>query len=132
MKIVGVQRTVRIPFAGILCGEFFLGALFVRVGPIEDLFLDELTGGQRLERRAGEVEICLGRDRQEILFFLRKHGEVFVHILQPGGLFELLFLLGDGLFLAREQFFGGLAPCAEMIFVEHHKVPVDGVKARCW
>jgi hypothetical protein len=43
-------------------GEVFLGALLVGVGPVENLLLDELARGQRLERRAGEVEVGLGGD----------------------------------------------------------------------
>jgi hypothetical protein len=42
------QRTIRVPLAGVLGGELFLGALFVGVGPVEDLFFDELARRQRL------------------------------------------------------------------------------------
>jgi hypothetical protein len=37
-------------------------------------------------------------------------------------------LPGDRVVLALEQFFRGLAPRAEVVFVEHHEVPVDGVE----
>ena len=75
------QRTIRVPLAAVLGGEIFLGALFVRVGPVEDLFFDELACGQRLKRCAGKIEICLGRDGEEFYFLLREHGKVFVHVL---------------------------------------------------
>ena len=54
--------------------------------------------------------------------------EVFVHILQAGGVFELGLLLGDRLLLALEQFLGGVAPRAEVVFVEDHEVPVHRVE----
>ena len=122
------QRAVGIPLAGVLRRELLLGALLVGVGPVENLLLDELARGQRLERRAGEVEVGLGRDGQELGFLFREFAEVFVHILQAGGVFELGLLLGDRLFLALEQFLGGVAPCAEVVFVEHHQVPLHLVK----
>ena len=122
------QRAVGVPFAGVLRGELFLGALLVGVGPVEDLLLDELARGQRLERRAGEVEVGLGRDGQELGFLLREHAEVFVHIFQPGGVFELGLLLGDRLLLALEQFLRGFAPRAEVVLVEHHEVPLHLVE----
>ena len=127
------QRAIGIPLAGVLGGEIFLGALFVGVGPVENLLLDKLARGQRLERRAGEVEIGLGRDGQELGFLLREHAEVFVHVFQAGGIFELGLLLGDRLFLALEQFLGRLAPCAEVVFVEHHQDPTSPCEAiRSW
>jgi hypothetical protein len=52
--------------AGLLRRELLLGALLVGVGPVEDLLLDELAGGQRPERRARQVEVGLGRDGQEL------------------------------------------------------------------
>ena len=122
------QRAVGVPLAGVLGGELFLGALLVGVGPVEDLLLDELARGQRLERRAGEVEVRLGRDGQELGLLLRKHAEVFVHIFQAGGVFELGLLLRDRLFLALEQFLRGLPPRAEVVFVEHHEVPLHLVQ----
>ena len=122
------QRAVGVPLAGVLGGELFLGALLVGVGPVEDLLFDELARGQRLERRAGEVEVGLGRDGQELGLLLREHAEVFVHILQPGGVFELGLLLGDRLFLALEQFLRGLAPRAEVVFVEDHEIPIHRVQ----
>ena len=122
------QRAVGVPFAGVLGRELLLGALLVGVGPVEDLLLDELARGQRLERRAGEVEVGLGRDGQELGLLLREHAEVLVHLLQAGGVFELGLLLGDRLFLALEQFLGGVAPRAEVVFVEDDEVPVHRVQ----
>ena len=122
------QRAVGIPLAGVLRGELFLGALFVGVRPVEDLLFDELARGQRLERRAGEVEVGLGRDGEELSLLLRKHTEVFVHLFQAGGVFELGLLLGDRVLLTLEQLLGGLAPCAEVVFVEDHEVPLHLVE----
>ena len=70
------QRTIRIPLAGALGGEIFLGALLVGVGPVEYLLLDELARSERPERGAGEVEIRFGRDGQELGLLLREHAEV--------------------------------------------------------
>ena len=122
------QRAVGVPLAGVLRGELLLGALLVGVRPVEDLFLDELARGQRLERRAGEVEVRLGRDGQELGLLLREHAEVLVHLLQAGGVFELGLLLGDRLLLALEQLLRGVAPRAEVVFVEHHEVPLHLVE----
>jgi hypothetical protein len=65
------QGSIGVPLGGILGGKIFLGALFVGVGPIEDLFFDELACGQGLEWCAGEVEIGFGRDREELDFLFR-------------------------------------------------------------
>ena len=48
------QRTIRVPLAGVLDGEVFLGALFVGIGPVEDLFFNKLARRQRSERCSGE------------------------------------------------------------------------------
>ena len=80
--------------------------MLIGVGPVENLFFDELARGQRLERRAGEVEVGLGGDGQELGLFLREFAEVLVHVFQAGGVFELCLLLGDCRFLALEQFLG--------------------------
>ncbi len=122
------QRAVGVPFAGVLRRELLLGALLVGVRPVEDLLLDELARGQRPERRAGEVEVRLGRDGQELGLLLRELAEVFVHLLQAGGVLELGLLLGDRLLLALEQLLGGVAPRAEVVFVEDHEVPVHLVE----
>ena len=122
------QRAVGVPFARVLRGELLLGALLVGVGPVEDLLLDELARGQRPERRAGEVEVRLGGDRQELGLLLRELAEVFVHVLQVGGVLELGLLLGDRLVLALEQFLRGVAPRAEVVLVEDDEIPVDVVE----
>ena len=54
--------------------------------------------------------------------------EVFVHVLQAGGVLELGLLLGDRLVLALEQFLGGVAPRAEVVLVEDHEVPLHLVE----
>ena len=51
------KSPIGIPLIGIILSELLLGPLLVGVGPVEDLFLDELTGSQSLERRAGQIEI---------------------------------------------------------------------------
>ncbi len=96
------QRAVGIPPAGVLGGELCLGPLLVGVRPIEDLLLNELARGQRLERRAREVEVGLCRDGQELGLLLRKLTEVLVHLLQPGGVFQLGLLLRDRLLFTLE------------------------------
>src|SRR5689334_14143250 len=60
------QRAVGVPLGGVPGSKFFLGALFIRVSPIEDLFLNELASGQCPEGGAGEVEVCLGGDGKEL------------------------------------------------------------------
>ena len=122
------QRAVGVPFARVLRRECLLGALLVSVGPVEDLLLDKLARGQRPERRAREVEVRLGGDRQELDLLLREFAEVFVHIFQAAAVLELGLLLRDRVLLALEQFLRGLAPCAEVVFVEHHEVPLDLVE----
>jgi hypothetical protein len=98
------HRAVGVPFAGVLLtANSSFGTLLVGVGPVENLLLDELARGQRLERRAGEIEVGPCRDWQKLSLLLREHREVFVHPLQPGGVFELGLLLGDRLVLALER-----------------------------
>ena len=118
------QGAVGVPLAGIFSGEFLLGSLLVGVGPVEDLLLDEFTGGESFERRAGEIQIRLRGDGQEIGFPLREHGEVFIHYLQAGGVFEFRLFFCDGFLLTLEEFLCRLAPCAEVVFVEHHQIPI--------
>ena len=47
------QRPVRTPGARLVTCVIFFGPLFIGVGPVEDLFLDELARRQRPEGRAG-------------------------------------------------------------------------------
>jgi hypothetical protein len=118
------ERAIRIPLASVPSGEFLLGALLVGVGPVEGLFFNEFARGQHLERRAGEVEIGLGRDGEELGLLFREHAKVFVQILQAGGVFQLGLLLRDRLILTLEKLLGGLPPRAEVIFIEDHEVTV--------
>jgi hypothetical protein len=48
--------------------------------------------------------------------------------VQAIGVFELGLLLRDGLLFTLEQLLGGIAPRAEMVFVEHHEVPIHRVE----
>jgi hypothetical protein len=102
------QYTIRAPLARVFSSKSFLGALFVGICPVEDLFFDELACGQRPKWCAGEVEIGFGRDREEFDLLFRKHCEVFVHILEVGDVFELL--LRDGFFLTLKQFLRRISP----------------------
>jgi hypothetical protein len=77
---------------------------------------------------AGKVKVGLGRDGQELSFFFRKNTEVFVHIFQPSGIFQLSFLFKDRLIFAFKQFFGGLTPSAKVVFVEDDEVPIHFVQ----
>jgi hypothetical protein len=71
------------------------GALFVGVGPVEDLLFDEFAGGQGAKGGAGEVEVVVGGDGEDL----------FVVVVQG-------FALGGAAFLfvfAREEVFGVVA-----------------------
>ena len=117
------QGAIRVPPVGVPGSEILFGTLLVGVRPVEDLFLDELAGGQRPKRRAGEVEVSLGRDGQKLGFLFREHGNIFVHILQPGGIFCLKFLLGDRVLLALEEFSRGFPPSSKVILIEDDQIP---------
>ena len=56
--------------------------------------------------------------------FSESNAEVFVHIFQHGGVFELSFFLRNRFFLALKEFLRGLPPSAEVVFVKHHEIPV--------
>ncbi len=118
------QRAVGIALARILRGELGLGPLFIGIGPVENLLLDELAGGKRLERGAGQIEIGPRGDRQELGLAFRQNAQILVHVLKVGGVFETGFLLGDGGIFALEKFLGRLAPRAEMVFIEHDQIPI--------
>ena len=60
------QCPVGIALLGVLLRELTLGPLLIGVGPVEDLLLDELTCCQSSERSAGEVQIRLCLDREEL------------------------------------------------------------------
>ena len=113
-----------------LVRPLLLGALLVGVGPVEDLLLDELTGGQRLERGARQVQVRLGGDRQELRLILSQHVEFLVEPLEVGVELGLELLLGLGLVFPLEQLFGAVAPRPEVVLVKHHQVPVRLVQPR--
>ena len=104
------ERSIGILFAD----PVFLGALFVGVGPVIDLLLDEFAGIERAERRAGKIEI-VPRGDGEPRFVA---GVVVI---------KALALVHGVLVLAVEELFGAVLPCAEMILVKNDKVPVDGM-----
>ena len=122
------QRRVRVPLARVLVGELLLGALLVGVGPVEDLLLDELARRERLERRAREVEVGPGRDRQEVGLVAGQLVELLVELVEHRGVLGFELLLGDLDVLALEQLLGVVAPGAEVVLVEDHEVPVDPVQ----
>ena len=93
---------------------FGLGPLLIGIGPVINLLLDELTGIQRTERRAGEIEIISCGDRQP-RFIVGVTGIVFGKVLFVG----ILVLL--------EQLFCAVLPCAEVVLIENDEVPVRGV-----
>src|SRR6185437_13760629 len=69
--LVGEQTQLRqwaigIALAGVACNELFLCTLLVSVRPVENLLLDKLARGERLEWRAGKVEVGFRRDGQEL------------------------------------------------------------------
>nr|WP_297102392.1 hypothetical protein [Tessaracoccus sp.] len=91
------------------------------------MLLDELTGCQRLERRARQVQVRASRDRQEVVLVVAELVEFLVEgdeaVVVLGG--DLLLL--DPLVLTLEQLLGRLTPSAEVVLVEDHQVPVGGV-----
>ena len=93
---------------------FGLGPLFIGIGPVIDLLLDKLTGIQRTERRAGEIEV-IGRGDRQPRFIVGVTGIVFGKILFVG----ILVLL--------EQLLCAVLPCAEVVFIENDEIPVRGV-----
>ncbi|OQA22734.1 MAG: hypothetical protein BWY63_00661 [Chloroflexi bacterium ADurb.Bin360] len=103
------QGSVRVILA--LPGGF--GALLIGIGPVEDLFLDELPGGDGAEGRAGEVEVGVGGDGHDL----------FIEILQAHTLAKLDFFLALGF----EELFGVLAPGAVVVFIQDDAIPVGGV-----
>ena len=93
---------------------FGLGPLLIGIGPVINLLLNELTGIQRTERRAGEIEV-IGRSDRQPRFIVGITGIVFGKVLFVG----ILILL--------EQLFCAVLPCAEMVFIENDEIPVRGV-----
>ena len=109
--------------------ELLLGALLVGVGPVEDLFLDELARGQRLERRAGEVEVGLGRDGQELGLLLREFARG-PRSHPPGRrrYSSLASFLATASSSPSNSSLAVVAPRAEVVLVEHHQVPLHLVE----
>ena len=105
------ERCVRVVS---VCGvPFGLGLLLVGVRPVEDLLLDELTAVECAERGSGQEQEVLGDDGQPRLVLLVASDLDF---LMDG----LLLVLGDRV----EELLGVVAPCSEVVLVEHHEVPV--------
>ena len=93
---------------------FGLSPLLIGIGPVINLLLNELTGIQRTERRAGEIEV-IGRSDRQPRFIVGVTGIVFGKVLFVGIL--ILF----------KQLFCAVLPCAEMVFIENNEIPVRGV-----
>ena len=101
--------------------------MLVGISPVEDLFLDKFTCGQRLKWRAREIEVCLGRDGQELGFLLREYAEVFVHIFQAPAILRPRLVYRNHFILTFEQFFSSFTPSAEVILVKYHEIPIYSV-----
>ena len=105
-----------------------LSTLLVGVGPVENLFFNKLARGQRLERRARQVQIGPGRYGQEFGLRVRQHGQVFVDAVQLTRIFQLGLFLGDCIVFALKQLLGGVAPGTKVVFVKHHQIPIHRVQ----
>ena len=113
-QLVGHQHHAGQGGVGIVrAGPGGLGVLLVAVGPVEDLFLDELARTDGAEGRAGQVEVGIGGDGQDVL----------VEVGQPRSLGKLPLLLVLGI----KEVFGILAPGAVVVFVQDDAVPVPQV-----
>ena len=118
---------VRVPGVRLRDGVLGLGALLVGVGPVEDLLLDELTGCQRLERRARQIQVGAGGDRQEVVLIVAELVKLLIEGHEAIVVLRGQFLLLDLLVLTLEQLLGRLTPRTEVVLIENHKVPVGGV-----
>ena len=118
---------VRVPGVRLRDGVLGLGALLIGVGPVEDLLLDKLTGCQRLEWRARQVQVGAGGDRQEVVLVVAEFVKLLVESHEAVVVLRGQFLLLDFLVLALEQLLGGLSPRTEVVFIEDDEVPVGGV-----
>lgn len=58
-------------------------------------------------------------DSQELGLAFREHAQVFAHHFESDGIFLTGLLLGDRRILDLEQVLRRLAPCTEVVFVEH-------------
>ena len=91
-----------------------LGLLLVRIRPIENLLFYELARHHGAERRAGKEQVAGCRYRKRFL----------VHGI-PGFLLRIFFQIVLSLFvLVEKELPRGVAPCAEVIFVEDDEIPV--------
>ena len=105
------ERRIGVGALGGLPGGF--RGLFVRVGPVEDLLLDELARVEGAERRARQEQEVLGDDRQPgLVLFVAGDLDILVDGL-------LVVLANRGEELAR-----GVSPRAEVVLVEDDEVPV--------
>ncbi|OQA30584.1 MAG: hypothetical protein BWY57_02769 [Betaproteobacteria bacterium ADurb.Bin341] len=110
-KLVRQQHHARQRGIGVVRpGPVPLRPLLVRVGPVVDLLLDEFSGGDGPERRAGQIEIGVGGDRHDPL----------IKDLDALAFAELDLLLVLGL----EQLLRVLPPGAVVVFVQNHTIPV--------
>ena len=111
-----------------LLGPLLLGALLVGVGPVEDLLLDELAGREGLEWGAGEVEVGLGGDREELGLGFAELVKLLVEAFEVRVELCLQLLLGLSVVLALEEFLGAVTPSTEVILVENDQIPIGLVK----
>ena len=118
------QSSIRISLSRVMFFELVFSPLFIGVCPVENLLLDELAGGQCLERGAGEIEVSLGSDRQEFGLFLRKNRKIFIHVCKAGAVFYPGLLYRDRILLTLKQLLGGITPSTKVVFVEHHQIPI--------
>jgi len=93
--------------------------LFVGIGPVVDLLLDEFAGGNSPERCAGQIKIAICGDRHDVSDF-------FIAVFQK---FGALSHTKRDLFcvLRLKQLFCVLPPRAVMILIQNHAIPVGGV-----
>ena len=108
--------------------ELLFRPLLVRVRPVEDLFLDELTGRHGSERGPGKVQVCLRGDRQDVGLLGGEFAKVGIDAVEVGAI-----LVGSSPpchrgFLPLEELLGRIPPCPEVVLVEHHEVPLDDVQ----
>ena len=90
---------------------FFFATLLVRIGPVINLFLNELTGVQSTERRARQIQVILRRNR-EPRFIIGIAGIVF----------RKVFFIR--VFIRFEQLLRIVLPCTKMILIKNDEIPV--------
>ena len=94
----------------------FFGTLFIGIGPVVDLLLDELAGVEGTEGGAGQIQVVVGGDGQPC-FIVGIGTAVLLHIF---GIVVVLIVL-------FKQLLGVLFPCAKVVFIENDQIPVDGM-----